>query len=104
MQKFNGPDLGSDDEKRLSKQHERIRDLMLDGQWRTLPEIENLTGFPQASISAQLRHLRKERFGSYTVDRRRRDSERLVYEYRVQVPAPDKRQLVMPFCGDMGVA
>ncbi|KKL56177.1 hypothetical protein LCGC14_2247980, partial [marine sediment metagenome] len=36
----------------------------------TLCEIEDLTGDPPASISAQLRHLRKERFGAHTVERR----------------------------------
>lgn len=56
------------DQKRLSLQHERIKALMMDGRWRTLAEIESATGFGQASISSQLRHLRKPRFGGYEVE------------------------------------
>lgn len=71
------PDLfaGSDylparDDKRLLTQLERILELMRDGQWRALYEIERATGYPAASISAQLRNLRKERFGSWDVQRK----------------------------------
>lgn len=68
---------------RLLKQHEVIRDLMLDGVWRTLAEIEGLTGYPQASISAQLRHLRKDSFGGFMVYKRRRMPWSGLYEYQV---------------------
>jgi len=80
---FNGPTYQpSFDWSRLSRQHERVRDLMLDGRWRTLHEIEALTGDPSASISAQLRHLRKARFGSFVVHKRARgDRSRGLYEY-----------------------
>lgn len=54
---------------RLSKQREAVLDLMRDGKWRTLAEISAATGAPEASASARLRDLRKERYGSYTVDR-----------------------------------
>jgi hypothetical protein len=54
---------------RLNAQIVRIRTLMSDGLWRSLDEIASETGDPPASISAQLRHLRKPRFGSYTVDK-----------------------------------
>jgi hypothetical protein len=40
---------------------------MVTGEWRTLAEISELTGDPPASISAQLRHLRKARFGAHEV-------------------------------------
>lgn len=60
------------DGKRIKKQHEVIRDFMLGNGWKTLSEIETVLGYPQASISAQLRHLRKDRFGGFTVDKRRR--------------------------------
>ena len=52
---------------RLTKQMLRIWDTMKDGTWRTLSEIETLTGDPQASISADLRSFRKEKFGAHTV-------------------------------------
>jgi hypothetical protein len=56
---------------RIEKQHERIRDLMLDGMRRTLGEIAAATGYPESSISAQLRHLRKAKFGSWNVRKER---------------------------------
>ena len=55
-----------------------IRELMLAaatrGEWLTLAEIANPTEFGEASISAQLRHLRKPCHGRYRVEKRRRRS------------------------------
>jgi len=85
--RFNGPAYDPDhDNVRLSGQILRIFDLMKDGRWRTLSEINRETGDPQASISAQLRHLRKKRFGSHTVDRRARGERgRGLFEYKLTV-------------------
>lgn len=84
---FDGATFDSDlDGGRLSRQIVRVRNLMLDQKWRTLAEIEAMTGFPQASISARLRDLRKERFGMFIVERRRR-KEGGTWEYRVLPPA-----------------
>ena len=57
------------DSLRLGKQLDKIFNIMKDGVPRTLSQIESLTGDPQASISAQLRHLRKERFGSHQLSK-----------------------------------
>lgn len=54
---------------RLSRQLESVFDLMQDGKWRTLREIAASTKKPEASVSARLRDLRKERFGSWNVQR-----------------------------------
>jgi hypothetical protein len=68
---FNGPDYDPDrDDERLTSQSIRIFDLMKDGQWRTLRQIASMTGDPESSVSAQLRHLRKPRFGGHAVNRR----------------------------------
>lgn len=85
---FNGPEyVPALDHTRLSRQHERIRDLMLDGVWRTLDEIAGVTGDPAASISAQLRHLRKDRFGGWIIEKRARaDRARGLFEYRLLAP------------------
>lgn len=85
---FNGPNYDRDaDHPRLARQHERIRDLMRDGQWRTLNEIAVATVDPPASISAQLRHLRKARFGSWIIEKRpRSERSRGLYEYRMLAP------------------
>lgn len=85
---FDGPDYQPElDFKRLTGQLARIRNLMVDGTWRTLREISDETGDGEASISAQLRHLRKRRFGSHTVEKRRRGQGRAgLFEYRVTKP------------------
>lgn len=70
MIRFDGADYVPErDDVRLTGQLLRIWNVMNDGRWRTLKEISALTGDPEASISAQLRHLRKPRFGSYEIKR-----------------------------------
>lgn len=69
------------DHGRLAAQLGRVRTLMEDGQWRTLPEIEAVTHDPQASVSARLRDLRKAKFGGLVVERRRRGPG--LFEYRI---------------------
>lgn len=57
---------------------------MADGRWHTLEEISRATGAPAASVSAQLRHLRKPKFGAATVDKRHEGNG--LYRYRVTWP------------------
>ena len=85
---FNGSDyVPQYDDVRLTTQHGRIKELMLDGVWRTLEEISSATNDPASSVSAQLRHLRKERFGGYIVNKRSA-GDRLtgLYEYQLLEP------------------
>ena len=84
--RFDGPVyVPSLDRERLTGQLRRIFDCMKDGRWRTLNEIEQVTGDGQASISAQLRHLRKARFGSHEVEKRRRGAPGSGWwEYRLE--------------------
>lgn len=84
--KFSGSDYKpSIDKTRLEKQYVVIRNLMADGRFRTLQEIETKTGYPQASISAQLRNLRKESFGGHTIEKQRRgDVSNGLFEYRLR--------------------
>jgi len=87
MTHFNGPDyIPERDDARLSEQMRTIRDLMIDGAWRTLGEIAKACAAPEASVSAQLRHLRKERFGSYTVNKEYVSNG--LYRYQLLAPAP----------------
>ena len=78
-----------------------IRELMTRagarGIWLTLGEIAEATQFAEASISAQLRHLRKLHHGGHRVEKRRRGRSRtaaarkicdgrrgpVIWEYRV---------------------
>lgn len=89
--KFNGPEFRPEhDQARLTGQCLRVRDLMLDGVWRTVQQIAFLTNDPEPSISAQLRALRKPRFGSYVVERRARgDRSSGLFEYKVSLPDPN---------------
>ncbi len=88
--RFNGEDyIPPRDDPRLRAQVFRIFRLMIDGHWRTLSEIETATGDPPASISAQLRHLRKQRFGRWEVDKRHRgEPAGGLYEYKLDPPSP----------------
>lgn len=77
------------DRKRLTGQIGRVYRVMDDGHWRTLNEIvrgtatdKNPNGDPHASVSAQLRNLRKKKFGSHTVETQH--IENGLFEYRLQ--------------------
>lgn len=85
---FEGPreDNEAAREQRLINQLSDIKRLMADGSWRTLQEINELTGHPPASISAQLRHLRKKRFGGHTVEKEHVGSG--LYRYRLLMDKP----------------
>ena len=87
--RFDGPDYEPEhDRQRLQGQMGRIY-LALHtadsrGLWFTLGELRERTGDPEASISAQLRHLRKPRFGGHTIEKRRRgEAGNGLWEYRM---------------------
>lgn len=73
-----------DEAERVSRLQGQTRDVyraLLGGAWLTLGELAEKTGHPEASISAQLRHLRKPRFGGYTIEKEHRG--RGLYAYRL---------------------
>ena len=89
---------GEYDARRLRSQREIIRDVMLApadcDTWLTLGELRALTRYGEASISAQLRHLRKLENGGYDVSKQRREGAvatpvvadirgECVWEYRI---------------------
>jgi hypothetical protein len=89
---------GEYDARRLRSQREIIRDVMLSAAdceaWLTLGELRALTRYGEASISAQLRHLRKTENGGYDVTKRHREGAspvrpgtdgrgECVWEYRI---------------------
>lgn len=88
--RFNGSDyIPARDDVRLTGQLLRIWSVVCDQQWRSLEEISNRTGDPAASVSAQLRHLRKPRFGAHTVEKSYLGNG--LYKYRV---IPNQTELV----------
>jgi hypothetical protein len=64
--------------KRIARRRQRdvLCDVMLSARqcetWLTLEELAKLTHYPPASISAQLRHLRKPEYGGFVVEKRPR--------------------------------
>lgn len=78
------------------RQRDVLCDVMLSaaecGSWLTLREISRLTSYGEASISAQLRHLRKPQYGAFVVQKRCRkegqagriDGQGAVWEYRLR--------------------
>ena len=85
--RFDGPTYDpKHDLIRLTGQIQRVFDAIKDGNWYTLDEIHNKTNDPHASISAQLRHLRKERFGSHNVDKRPKGNRSNgLWEYKLTI-------------------
>ena len=82
--KFDGSDYVHDrDAVRLTGQIKDVFNLMKNGNWYSLDDIAQATGHPHASVSAQLRHLRKPRFGSHEVDKEYHD--RGLFYYRLIV-------------------
>jgi hypothetical protein len=80
---------------RIKTQREVLRDVMLrakeGGTWLTLSELAAITRYPAASISAQLRHLKKPQFGNFSLEKRTREkgdifwgnAHGVVWEYRL---------------------
>lgn len=76
---FSGSDyVPKHDQERLTKQIPRVYEVMRDGKYRTIKEIcaeiffrfgEN---YPETSVSANTRNLRKVPFGSHNVVKRHR--------------------------------
>ena len=68
---------GEYDARRLRSQRDIIRDVMLSAAeretWLTLGELRAVTRYGEASISAQLRHLRKMENGGYEIVKRHRE-------------------------------
>jgi len=66
---------------RRGTQIARVYTVLLDGDWHTLGNIAERTGDPEPSISAQIRHLRKDRFGNHIIEYRH--VQHGLWEYRL---------------------
>ena len=83
--RFDGPDYEpARDRARLTGQILRVYECLRGGEWWTLRGLAEVTGDPEASVSAQLRHLRKKRFGSHNIEREH--IERGLNRYRMIRP------------------
>ena len=92
------PKTGEYDARRLRSQREIIRDVMISAAecetWLSLAELRAITQYGEASISAQLRHLRRMENGGYSIEKRHREGAivaraaadgrgECVWEYRI---------------------
>jgi predicted transcriptional regulator len=74
---YNGPEFDGhtydrdEDYQRLGHQIRRVFDVMKDGAWRSLQDLTRQTGDPEASVSARIRDLRKDKFGKWIITRQR---------------------------------
>ncbi len=97
--RFDGPEYKPKrDRERLTGQCKRVFDAMRDSRWYTTNQLAEITGDPHNSITAQFRHLRKERFGSHTVNRRH--IERGLFEYQLIPNGPNPADNKKPPTGE----
>ena len=70
---------------RLTGQLERVFNVMKSGEWITLRQLSDRARCPEASASAQLRNLRKDRFGGFEVEKKY--DHMGVFSYRLKLEA-----------------
>lgn len=92
LSQFHGPVM-PDQSESLPNQIERIFHLMKDGTFRSLDEIHRITGDSTASISAQLRNLKKERFGRHTLNKVYCGEGLWKYQIKVNINITSEKQL-----------
>lgn len=71
------------DQKRLTGQLLRVFEAMRDCQWHDVASLCDLAQVSPLSITARIRDLRKPKFGSYTIERKRGNDKGL-FLYRLQ--------------------
>jgi hypothetical protein len=72
--------------------------------WLTLHELSRLTGYGEASVSAQLRHLRKPRYGGFLVNKRVRAMDEVIRGDRGPVWEYQLRRTMQRIWAGRGVA
>jgi hypothetical protein len=83
------------DAARLMRAQDRVLAFMSDGQWHLPEEVRlELDLPPGTAITSRIRDLRKQRFGAFTVERRRHADGSGRYEYRLELHkrAAERRQ------------
>lgn len=90
--RFDGSDyIHERDCTRLSDQLSRVYDCIRSGAWMTLEEIATASEAPAPSVSAQLRHLRKKRFGEHIIEKRYEGDGLYRYKYGGMVTRTEKQ-------------
>jgi len=87
----------SQDHDRLQTALGRVFHAMSDGNWHTQADIAARVGNSNtSSVAARITDLRKEKFGSWIVDRRRDASVRGLWWYRLRNPDGTLREGASP--------
>jgi len=69
---FDGSDYKPDfDKVRLTKAIKKVFMFMMSNDWVSIDDIAENTGVPHSSASTHTRNLRKEKFGSWEVEKRK---------------------------------
>jgi hypothetical protein len=71
----------SKDQQRLSRQLRGVYEAVRVPGWYTLRQLSEIAHASEASVSARLRDLRKDKFGGFTIERRRVSGG--LFEYRL---------------------
>ena len=71
LERFDGETFDqARDGKRLSRQLDRVREVMQDKKWHTLAElVTRVGGASEAGVSARIRDLKKPRFGGHLIEK-----------------------------------
>ena len=79
------------DGERMTTQLELVREIMSDQRWHRILEVANRVDCSESGAAARIRDLRKEKFGSWEIARRRVAHGKGLHEYRWtgQVTEPD---------------
>jgi hypothetical protein len=73
-------------------QIDRLLCALRGAGWLSLLDLHSMTSDPIASISANLRNLRKPEHGSHTINRRRRAGSFNLFEYHLGDTEPGERE------------
>ena len=88
---FDGDDyVSSRDKPRLTLQIHQVRMYMENNDWLSVKQISNYLNFPEPSVSAQIRNLRKKRFGNRVVERRYQGNG--LYEFKLMPKGNDNEK------------
>lgn len=79
--RFDGPEITPADHVRLAQHMLTLTRVMADGLERSLGEVATAIGCSESAAGSRLRDLRKQKFGSFQVTKRRVGN---LYLYRVQ--------------------
>jgi len=73
------------DHVRLTGLLQKVYKAMSDGNWHRLSELAAHCKGSESSISARIRDLRKDKFGAFQVERKRHDTVKGLWLYRLYI-------------------